>query len=99
MARIALAELGLSSATFSHIQLMGMWDHFYEESTFDTQQTTHYVNLPHVVYLNTSLDIATLPKDQHEAWRWQAVKTAVTDALVHPYVQQYAQWVLEHEPS
>jgi len=94
--RIALSELGLEVRELQRTQLMGVWDHFYEDSAFSADVSTHYVNLPHMVRLSHSLDLATLPTDQHSAWRWQDAAAAAVADDVHPYVRAYAQWVAAH---
>ena len=93
--RVAVSELGLQASDVLGARLMGVWDHFYEDSAFSTQVSTHYVNLPHVLQLPDTLDLTTLPLDQHCAWRWQHVEVAAVADDVHPYVRLYAQWVLE----
>jgi colanic acid biosynthesis protein WcaH len=92
---VAFDELHLKAGDLHGAKLMGVWDHFYEESAFNTQVSTHYVNLPHVLQLPETLDLNTLPLDQHCAWRWQHVEVAAVADDVHPYVRLYAQWVLE----
>lgn len=93
--RVAWAELGLQANDVHGAKLMGAWDHFYQDSAFSTEVSTHYVNLPHVLRLPYSLDLNPLPPDQHSAWRWQDVQTAAVAHDVHPYVRIYAQWVVE----
>jgi colanic acid biosynthesis protein WcaH len=75
---------------------MGVWDHFYEDSAFSAEVSTHYVNLPHhVLRLPHPLHINALPSDQHSAWRWQDVQAAGAADDVHPYLRVYAQWVAD----
>jgi colanic acid biosynthesis protein WcaH len=94
--RVAITELGLSAQQMSAARLMGVCDHFYEDSAFDAGVSTHYVNLPHVLRLEEVLDLNALPLDQHSGWRWQDPQdTAVADE-VHPYVRVYAKWVIDH---
>lgn len=93
--RVAFAELGLQANYVHGAKLMGVWDHFYEDSAFSTDVSTHYVNLPHVLRLPYTLDLNALPLDQHSAWRWQDVQTAAVGHDVHPYVRIYANWVVE----
>jgi len=88
--RVAVSELGLQGA-----RLMGVWDHFYEDSAFSAEVSTHYVNLPHVLRLPHALDINALPSNQHSAWRWQDAQAAAVADDVHPYVRVYAQWVVD----
>jgi colanic acid biosynthesis protein WcaH len=93
--RVALAELGLLAGDVHGAKLMGVWDHFYEDSAFSTEVSTHYVNLPHVLQLEHMFRLNVLPLDQHISWRWQDVHAAAVAHDVHPYVQTYAQWVIE----
>jgi colanic acid biosynthesis protein WcaH len=93
--RVAFVELGLQASDINGAKLMGVWDHFYEDSAFNTEVSTHYVNLPHVLSLQHILKVNALPLDQHIAWRWQDVQDAAVAHDVHPYVQFYAQWVIE----
>jgi colanic acid biosynthesis protein WcaH len=95
--RVAFDELCLKAGDLHGAKLMGVWDHFYEDSAFSTKVSTHYVNLPHVLQLPDTLDLTTLPLDQHCAWRWQHVEVAAVADDVHPYVRLYAQWVIEDE--
>jgi colanic acid biosynthesis protein WcaH len=96
MERIAASELGLPSTLLKDARLMGVWDHFYDDSAFSPDVSTHYVNLPHCLQLQKPLDASTLPLDQHTAWRWQNAQAAAVAEDVHPHVRAYAQWVAEH---
>ncbi len=93
--RVAFDELGLEASDVIGAKLMGVWDHFYKDSAFSTEVSTHYVNLPHLLRMPQKLDLNTLPSDQHSAWRWQDVKAAAVAHDVHPYVRLYAQWVVD----
>jgi colanic acid biosynthesis protein WcaH len=93
--RIAFDELGLKASDVICAKLMGVWDHFYEDSAFSTEVSTHYVNLPHLLRMRHTLDLNTLPSDQHSAWRWLDVKAAAVAHDVHPYVRLYAQWLID----
>ncbi len=44
--RIAKVESVLSGIAVEGFALMGMWDHFYNNSAFDQNTLTYYVNLP-----------------------------------------------------
>lgn len=93
--RVAIAELGLQAIDVHCAKLMGVWDHFYQDSAFSTEVSTHYVNLPHVLRLKHVLKLSALPLDQHSAWRWQDVQAVAEAQDVHPYVRIYAQWVVK----
>lgn|SRR5574343_758 len=94
--RVAMSELKLQERDVQGAQLMGVWDHFYEDSAYSPEVSTHYVNLPHVLQLKQPLELDVLPEDQHSGWRWQDAKDAAVADDVHPYVRVYAQWLLEH---
>ena len=94
--RVAKWELGLQAEDIRGARLMGVWDHFYEDSAFSAEVSTHYVNLPHVLKLSGSLDLNALPSEQHSDWRWEDAHEAAVAEDVHHYVRVYAQWVLDH---
>lgn len=94
--RVGKWELGLPAADVQSARLMGVWDHFYDDSAFNTEVTTHYVNLPHVLKLSGSLELNALPSEQHSDWRWQDAYAAAVAEDVHPNARIYAQWVIDH---
>jgi ADP-ribose pyrophosphatase YjhB (NUDIX family) len=55
--RVAVSELGLQASDVQSVRLVGVWDHFYEDSAFNAEVSTHYVNLPDVLRLPHALDI------------------------------------------
>lgn len=95
--RIAAEELGLPEATLRRATLMGAWDHFYPDSAFAADVSTHYVNLALWLALTRDeVDALTLPEgdgEQHACWQWMPLTQAEADASVHPHVQVYAAWV------
>jgi colanic acid biosynthesis protein WcaH len=95
MQRVAISELGLKACDLRGARLMGVWDHFYEDSAFSSEVSTHYVNLPHLLCLEHAMDLDALPLDQHSGWRWQDPQDAALAEDVHPYVRIYAQWVTD----
>lgn len=104
MQRIACGELGLSAEVFGQlqgrIQLMGAWDHFYPDSAFSPDISTHYVNTPYWLPLSwdelAHLNLPLADKDaQHAQWQWVAVEEAAQHADVHPFARPYAQWLVE----
>ena len=103
LARIAREELGVQLRNLGSARLMGAWDHFYSESTFDPLVSVHYVNLPHCLPLTDDeardLHPPQGPEQQHERWQWLPVQQAAQDDSVHRYVQAYAQWILAHAPK
>jgi len=97
--RVAMSELKLQERDVQGAQLMGVWDHFYEDSAYSPEVSTHYVNLPHVLQLKQPLELDALPTDQHSGWRWQDTQDAAVADDVHPYVRVYGQWLVENSYS
>ncbi len=89
--RVAQEEIGLNTEWLCRAQLLGAWDHFYLDSAFSTQVSTHYVNLPHVLYLTRQEALVLCPpygEDmQHKAWEWVLVTKVKADNRVHEYVR------------
>jgi colanic acid biosynthesis protein WcaH len=95
--RVAHDELGLPASVIERAIPMGAWDHFYPDSAFDPQVSTHYVNLPLWLALTQGEEKhLRLPQgagEQHARWQWLALAQAGSDAAVHAYVRVYAAWV------
>ena len=72
---------------------MGVWDHFYDNSAVSERISTHYVNLPHVWYVDDDLDLVV--DDQHTAIRWFDLEGVSQSEEHHKYMNQYACWVLK----
>jgi colanic acid biosynthesis protein WcaH len=98
--RIAQEELGLVGVSVEDAVLMGVWDHFYDESAFSDSISTHYVNMPHYFLLDKAkcngLSLPCGDSEQHSEWCWSPIEKAAKDAHVHSYVRIYAQWLLDH---
>ena len=85
-------ELGLSDIAIEDFALMGMWDHFYRNSAFDQNTSTHYVNLPHYAEFKSEPQIAL--DDQHGEFEWFDLSVVADDEKFHPYMRNYASWLL-----
>ena len=92
MRRVAISELG-DPLLVVNAQLMGVWDHFYEDSAFSEQVSTHYVNLPYFVRVEKEFEPPF--EAQHMNWSWVKVAEAVEDVAIHSYARAYLRWVLE----
>jgi len=63
LARIVKAELGLRDTAVEDFALMGMWDHFYNNSAFDHDISTHYANLPYYAEFQSKPNITVDDQD------------------------------------
>lgn len=61
-------ELGLRDVSVEDFFLMGVWDHFYDNSTFGQDISTQYVNLPHHTYFKSRSKISF--DDQYSNFKW-----------------------------
>tara|TARA_B110000046_G_scaffold62680_1_gene70211 strand:- start:20376 stop:20855 length:480 start_codon:yes stop_codon:yes gene_type:complete len=92
--RIAEVELGLSGIAVEDFALMGMWDHFYNNSALDQNTSTHYVNLPHCAEFQSQPKITS--DDQHGEFKWFDLAVVSNDEKFHHYMRNYAIWLLKN---
>lgn len=82
--RISATELGIS-CDIATARLMGAFTHLYVDNFAAVAGiSTHYVALAY--QLNLTLDLSTLPEQQHQAYRWLAADSGMN---VHPNSQTY----------
>lgn len=93
--RVARSELGLILDDLKQAELMGVWDHFYENSAFDEEVSTHYVNLPHCIFCDKRPEI--LLDDQHDTFEWFDLNKVDNDNNFHKYMQRYASWIISRK--
>jgi colanic acid biosynthesis protein WcaH len=72
---------------------MGVWDHFYENSAVDEGISTHYVNLPHCIYMKKKPNF--LVDEQHEEMYWFDLQEVASSSGFHKYMRNYASHLLE----
>jgi colanic acid biosynthesis protein WcaH len=90
--RILRTELSLAGLAVEDFTLMGLWDHFYSNSIFNQDSSTHYVNLPHYSEFKSHPEIVL--DDQHSECKWFDVSVVSNDEKFHPYMRNYASWLL-----
>lgn len=91
--RIAQSELGLEVEGLEHFRLMGVWDHFYKNSAFDENISTHYVNLPHYICLEGRPGLKL--DEQHSEMAWFDLEDVANNNNFHKYMQNYASYFLQ----
>ena len=96
LVRIARTELGLT-VNAECFELMGVWDHFYENSAIDEGISTHYVNLPHVCYLESRPDLSL--DSQHESVRWLDVVSINKGPGHQKYMCECVDWIYENSSA
>jgi colanic acid biosynthesis protein WcaH len=95
--RIFKAELGLAHIAVEEFLLMGVWDHFYNNSALDQNTSTHYVNLPHYAEFKSKPQITL--DDQHGEFKWFDLRVLSNDEKSHPYIRNYAIWILNKKDN
>ncbi|HCY63559.1 MAG TPA: NUDIX hydrolase [Oxalobacteraceae bacterium] len=95
--RIWCDEIDGPVEMINRVAFMGAWDHFYKDSAYADNISTHYVNLPQWLHLTSEeVHALKLPKgknEQHSCWKWASLEDAITNHGVHPYARNYAEWV------
>ena len=92
--RIVKAELDLSHIAVGDFLLMGVWDHFYNNSVVGQDISTHYVNLPHFAEFQSKPYITL--DHQHGEFDWFDLSMVAKDKKFHLYVRNYASWLLNN---
>ncbi len=82
--RIAREELGLDLQR-DKSKFYGIYEHFYENNTFDDDFGTHYVVLAHEFITNDDLRL----NDQHEEYRWFDMDEILNTKEIHKYTKNY----------
>lgn len=81
--RISDNELGMQ-CLLEQARLLGVFDHIYDDSVFDSTISTHYINAAHLIRVKT--EVLNLPiGEQHLDYRWVSVSDVLTDMTIHPY--------------
>ena len=97
LCRVASSELLMEVQDPNDFCLMGIWDHFYQNSAIDEEISTHYVNLPHCIFLkkkpNYQID------GQHKEISWFDLQEVASNSSFHKYMRIYASYLLERGPE
>jgi colanic acid biosynthesis protein WcaH len=99
MQRIAVSELNLANTFLSRATLLGAWDHFYPDSAFSPDVSTHYINMAHWIRVDgveaDTIDAPAGAEHQHTAWQWMPLKQSVQDQSVHAFVRVVAELIFQ----
>jgi len=87
--RLTIEELG-QAFSMDQAQLLGPFDHFYNDNVFGDAFTTHYAAIAYVITLNSNLE--RLPLNiQHGSYKWFDINTLLNDNKVHTHTKWYFQ--------
>ena len=96
--RISVAELGRSMQLFQ-AELLGLYDHFYDDSFIDKRVSTHYINATHVIRVRS--ESLKLPKSQHSHYKWITLHDLSADPRVHKFskifLSNLKQWLKNND--
>ncbi len=84
--RLTLNELG-TEFSLSDAQLIGPFEHFYDDNVTGDDFSTHYIALGYRLRIN--LDQLNLPLDQHSHYVWLSVEKLLLDQKVHKHSRWY----------
>lgn len=92
LVRIAKSELGYAVTDLDSFSLMGVYDHFYPNSMLDPEISTHYVNLPHYIYLDRRPFLSG--DSQHLKLKWFNLDFVAKSKVFNQYTRVYARYLL-----
>ena len=95
--RVASSELALDVRDPNEFWLMGVWDHFYRNSALEEGISTHYVNLPHCMYMKKKPNVQI--DEQHEEVGWFDLQEVASSGRFHEYMQNYASWLIKADTN
>lgn len=84
--RLTLQELG-QSLSLKEAVFLAPYQHFYIDSMFDGQISTHYVVLAYQLTIDGNL--LNLPFEQHHCYKWFDVDELLSNQQVHPFTKDY----------
>ena len=85
--RLTLEELG-QEFTIDQAELLGPFDHFYNDNVFGDEFSTHYVAIAYVLTLDDNLN--SLPMNvQHGAYQWFTINDLMASKKVHTHTKWY----------
>lgn len=91
--RISNDELG-KSYDLNQATLLGVFEHFYDDSIFGSTLSTHYINAPHCLKVTT--DDLNLPiGEQHINYRWLKLSEVESDISVHRFSKVFLPSLLD----
>jgi len=85
--RLTAEELG-QAFSIEQAELLGPFDHFYNDNVFGDAFSTHYVAIAYVLALESELE--QLPLNiQHGNYRWFDINSLLNDEKVHAHTKWY----------
>ena len=76
---------------------MGVWDHLYKNSVVDKKISTHYVNLPHSIYMKQKPNFQI--DEQHDEVDWFNLQEVAISFGFHEYMRHYASRLIKEDTN
>ena len=80
--RISKTEIGVS-LNIAQGQSLGLYEHFYSDSAFSKNISTHYINVPYLIFCQKK-DIYA-PNVQHSSYLWIPFDKIEENPTIHKY--------------
>jgi colanic acid biosynthesis protein WcaH len=84
--RVVLDEIGVEMK-MEESNFIGVFEHFYSNSSFSKKISTHYIVLAYLLELEEEIERNNF--GQHDEFRWFSFGDILTNDLVHPYSKAY----------
>lgn len=69
-------------------KFIGIFEHFYKDSIFDENISTHYISLAYLLNIKND-DLFNLPLNQHSEYIWLNKEEILKRNDIHQYVKHY----------
>jgi colanic acid biosynthesis protein WcaH len=79
--RICLDEIG-QAFLYPETKQLGLYEHFYNDSVFGEDVSTHYISAPYLIRLSET-ERLNLPAEQHRHYRWVNIEDFSCDDAIH----------------
>lgn len=86
--RISFNEIGIS-LEFERAKFLGVYEHFYIESIFGEDISTHYIVLAYHIILSEEEAKKISLNNQHSKYKWFSIKDILKNSKVHKYTKNY----------
>lgn len=86
--RLTLEELGIQ-INMNGSELLGPFDHFYDDNAINDAFSTHYVAIAYVLRVKVELTRNLPLNDQHSKYKWFEVDELLKSRNVHEHTKLY----------
>ena len=84
--------INLTKVLSDRLSLVGLFDHFYDDSPLAANLSSHYVDVLYSLSLTECpeefLEKIKRQNNQHDEWKWVSRSISEKNNMIHPYVEE-----------